>query len=74
MLGMDVFTWAAIALVLGPVLAGLAIPVLRWIFNDPRRLLLFVVVLAALGCYWKTHQPPEDAAVKPAPARTGRRH
>jgi hypothetical protein len=46
--GMDVWTWAAIALFLGPVLAGLAIPIFRWVFNDPRRLLLFAAVLGII--------------------------
>ena len=52
MLGMDVWTWAAIALFLGPVLAALAIPIFKWIFNDPRRLLLFTGVLGVLYYYW----------------------
>ncbi len=58
MLGMDVWTWAAIALFLGPVLAGLAIPILRWVFDDMRRVLLFAAVGAGIAYYWKTHQPP----------------
>ena len=51
----DVWGWAAIALFLGPVLAALAIPVFRWLFEDARRL-LFVVALAS-AIYWKvTHK------------------
>jgi len=46
----DVFTWGAVALILGPVLAGLAIPVFRWLFQDLTRLLIFILVPA--GIYW----------------------
>lgn len=54
MLGQDVWTWAAIALFLGPVLAALAIPILKWLFADLRRFLIFFVGLAAI-C-WKLNK------------------
>lgn len=63
---MDVWTWAAIALFLGPVLAGLAVPILRWLFHDLRRVLLLAVVLGLSACYWKSQQPPE-AQPRPLP-------
>jgi hypothetical protein len=49
----DVFTWGAIALVVGPVLAGLSIPIFRWLFEDLTRLLVLLVALGAGYLYWQ---------------------
>ena len=46
---MDIFGWSAVALVVGPVLAALAIPVVKWLFADSTRLL---VVLALFAAAW----------------------
>jgi hypothetical protein len=48
----DVWTWAAVALVAGPVLAGLAIPVMRWIFADGRRMALLLVLVATISYFY----------------------
>lgn len=62
---MDVWGWAGIALFLGPVLAALAIPLLKWLFDDPRRLILLVLVLGAV--YWKvSHRKPTPAGTPAA--------
>jgi hypothetical protein len=54
-MGLDVWSWAAIALFLGPVLAALAIPIFKWLFDDMRRLAVMVALLSLI--YWKlTHK------------------
>lgn len=46
----DAFGWGAIALVVGPILAGLAIPVFKWMMDDLTRLLIPILLLG--GAYW----------------------
>lgn len=45
---MDIFAWAAVALVAGPILAALAIPVFKWLFADSTRLLIVLALFAAV--------------------------
>ena len=44
---MDIFAWAAVALIGGPILAALAIPVVKWLFADSTRLLVILALFVA---------------------------
>lgn len=54
-MGGDVWSWSAIALFLGPILAAAAIPFFRWLLDDPRRLLIPLAIAAF--AYWKWKHP-----------------
>ena len=60
----DIWTWSAIALFLGPILAAMMIPVFKWLFEDWRRMMLLAIVLACGYGYYRHQQP---AAPRPKP-------
>lgn len=54
----DIWTWSAIALFLGPIVAAMMIPVFKWLLGDWRRMLLAVAVVAGIFGYYKHSQEP----------------
>ena len=71
----DVYTWGAIAVIGGPIVAGLSIPVLQWAFLDFRRLaaLIAVALLAVYLAFFRGANPkgsltptPIKSATKPS--------
>ena len=66
----DIWTWAAIMLFLGPILAALAIPVFKWLFDDWRRIVLFALVLGVVYAGYQQRQ----SASHPVAAHTKKRN
>jgi len=60
----DIWTWSAIALFLGPIVAAMMIPVFKWLFEDWRRMVLAALVLAGGYGYYR-HS--ETLASRPKP-------
>lgn len=65
----DIWTWSAIALFLGPILAAMMIPVFKWLFDDARRFGLMAVVLGLIYAYYTHHQTPAPTP-SPTPKRS----
>ena len=65
----DIWTWSAIALFLGPILAAMMIPVFKWLFDDARRFGLMAVALGLIYAYYTHHQTPAPTP-SPTPKRS----
>lgn len=59
---MSIWGWAAVALFVGPIVAALMVPILKWMLGDWRRLLLAVVAVAGGVVGFRTfHEAPRKA-------------
>lgn len=63
---MSVWGWAAVALFVGPIVAALLVPLLKWMLGDWRRVVLAAVVAGGGAFYYKQMQ---DSVPRPRPGR-----
>lgn len=63
----DIWTWSAIALFVGPMVAAMMIPVFKWLFDDARR---FLLVAALAGLFYALYLKRQASTPGPSPTPT----